>query len=154
MDWKLKSFEELSKEELYQIVKLRIDVFIVEQDCPYHELDDMDQKAHHLYLAEGSAILAYCRLFRSGEVYDEASIGRVIVRSRDRGKGHAKALLDKALSFLENEWKEKAVKIKGQDYLRSFYGSFGFKEVSEVYLEDGIPHVDMVKSFSGASRQQ
>lgn len=146
MEWKLKSYEELSKEELYRIIKLRIDVFIVEQNCPYQELDDMDEKAHHLFLDQEGEISAYCRLFSSGVVGKEASIGRVIVRKQDRGKGWAKTLLEKALGFLESEWGETAVKISAQDYPRSFYGLFGFKEVSEVYLEDGIPHVDMVKT--------
>ncbi|WFA03575.1 GNAT family N-acetyltransferase [Bacillus sp. HSf4] len=146
MEWKLKSFEGLSKDELYRIIKLRIDVFVVEQNCPYHELDHLDELAHHLFLEEKGEILAYCRLFPGGAVYEEASIGRVIVRKEDRGKRYAQTLLEKALGFLESEWREKAVKISAQDHLRSFYSSFGFKEVSEVYLEDGIPHVDMLKN--------
>ncbi|MFN2745495.1 MULTISPECIES: GNAT family N-acetyltransferase [Bacillus] len=146
MEWKLKSFEGLSKDELYRIIKLRIDVFVVEQNCPYHELDHLDELAHHLFLEEKGEILAYCRLFPGGAVYEEASIGRVIVRKEDRGKGYAQTLLEKALGFLESEWREKAVKISAQDHLRSFYSSFGFTEVSEVYLEDGIPHVDMLKN--------
>lgn len=103
MEWKLKSYEELSKEELYRIIKLRIDVFIVEQNCPYHELDHLDERAHHLFLSQEGEIAAYCRLFPSGTAYPEASIGRVIVRKEDRGKGYAQTLLDQALRFLEDE---------------------------------------------------
>lgn len=110
MEWKLKSYEELSKEELYRIIKLRIDVFIVEQNCPYHELDHLDERAHHLFLSQEGEIAAYCRLFPSGTAYPEASIGRVIVRKEDRGKGYAQTLLDQALRF----WKTSGGE-KGQD---------------------------------------
>ncbi|MCI4126772.1 GNAT family N-acetyltransferase [Bacillus haynesii] len=146
MEWKLKSYEELSKEELYRIIKLRIDVFIVEQNCPYHELDHLDEQAHHLFLSKEGEIAAYCRLFPSGTAYPAASIGRVIVRKEDRGKGYAQTLLDKALRFLEGEWGETKVKISAQNHLRSFYGSFGFNAISDVYMEDGIPHVEMIRT--------
>ena len=128
MEWKLKSYEELSKEELYRIIKLRIDVFIVEQNCPYHELDHLDERAHHLFLSQEGEIAAYCRLFPSGTAYPEASIGRVIVRKEDRGKGYAQALLDKAIRFLEGEWEETKVKISAQNHLRFFTAPSDLKQ--------------------------
>lgn len=146
MEWKLKSYEELSKEELYRIIKLRIDVFIVEQNCPYHELDHLDERAHHLFLSQEGEIAAYCRLFPSGTAYPEASIGRVIVRKEDRERDMRRRFLIKRSAFLEGERGETKVKISAQNHLRSFYGSFGFKAISDVYMEDGIPHVDMIRT--------
>jgi ElaA protein len=147
MTWKLRAFHELSTTELYQIMKARIDVFVVEQECPYHEADNRDLKAYHLFFLDEGEIEAYCRLFPKGVVYEEASIGRVLVRKDKRGKGIASQLLAKALDVLDETWKEPAVKIQAQAYLREFYGAFGFKAISEVYLEDNIPHIDMLRTI-------
>lgn len=148
MHWKLKSFQELSVSELYRIMQARFDVFVVEQECPYHEADNHDLKAYHLFLEEDDEISAYCRLIPREVVYAEASIGRVLVKKDKRGKGHASRLLSKAIQVLDEDWKEPAIKIQAQAYLREFYQSFGFKEISEVYLEDNIPHVDMIRNNS------
>ncbi|MBR0605958.1 GNAT family N-acetyltransferase [Bacillus safensis] len=143
--WTCQTFEQLSKEDLYLILMERVNVFVVEQTCPYPEIDHRDQEAIHLIAKENGTIVAYCRIFQNGIVYKEASIGRVLVTQAGRKKGYGKMLLIKALEKL-NELGETSVKIQAQAYLKSFYESFGFKVVSDVYDEDGIPHLDMVKT--------
>ncbi|KPN15494.1 GNAT family acetyltransferase [Bacillus australimaris] len=144
MKWTCQTFEQLSKEDLYLILMERVNVFVVEQTCPYPEIDYRDQEALHLVAKEDNAIVAYCRIFQSGIMYKEASIGRVLVTQAGRKKGYGKILLDKAIEKL-NELGETRIKIQAQAYLKSFYESFGFKVVSNCYDEDGIPHLDMVR---------
>ncbi|KGP71772.1 GNAT family N-acetyltransferase [Pontibacillus yanchengensis] len=144
MEWKLKSYSELTKEQLYTILAERIQVFVVEQNCPYPEIDGYDQQAHHLWLEEEGKIVAYCRLFQGGIKYKEASIGRIFVHKDYRGKRYAREMLHRAISLLTDTWGEKGIKIQAQHYLLEFYQSLGFKEITEVYMEDGIPHLDMV----------
>ncbi|MED1575781.1 GNAT family N-acetyltransferase [Bacillus safensis] len=143
--WTCQTFEQLSKEDLYLILMERVNVFVVEQTCPYPEIDHRDQEAIHLIAKENGTIVAYCRIFQNGIVYKEASIGRVLVTQAGRKKGYGKMLLIKALEKL-SELGETSVKIQAQAYLKSFYESFGFKAVSDVYDEDGIPHFDMIKT--------
>ncbi|MDP4565058.1 GNAT family N-acetyltransferase [Bacillus safensis] len=143
--WTCQTFEQLSKEDLYLILMERVNVFVVEQTCPYPEIDHRDQDALHLIAKENGTIVAYCRIFQNGIMYKEASIGRVLVTQAGRKKGYGKLLLIKALEKL-SELGETSVKIQAQGYLKSFYESFGFKAVSDVYDEDGIPHLDMVKT--------
>lgn len=143
--WTCQTFEQLSKEDLYLILMERVNVFVVEQTCPYPEIDHRDQDALHLIAKENGTIVAYCRIFQNGIMYKEASIGRVLVTQAGRKKGYGKLLLIKALEKL-SELGETSVKIQAQAYLKSFYESFGFKAVSDVYEEDGIPHLDMVKT--------
>ncbi|UTR08930.1 GNAT family N-acetyltransferase [Evansella sp. LMS18] len=144
MEWKLKKFEEFTADELYRVLKQRVDVFVVEQDCPYPELDDHDRNAYHLFKVVNGEIAAYSRLLPRGTVYEEASIGRVLVNKEFRKQGLGRELLERSMDFLQNELEENKIKLQAQEYLRDFYASFGFKPVSEVYLEDGIPHVDMI----------
>ncbi|MCY7674663.1 GNAT family N-acetyltransferase [Bacillus safensis] len=143
--WTCQTFEQLSKEDLYLILMERVNVFVVEQTCPYPEIDHRDQEALHLIAKENGTIVAYCRIFQNGIMYKEASIGRILVTQAGRKKGYGKMLLIKALEKL-SELGETSVKIQAQAYLKSFYESFGFKAVSDVYDEDGIPHLDMVKT--------
>ncbi|MGG0027699.1 GNAT family N-acetyltransferase [Bacillus safensis] len=143
--WTCQTFEQLSKEDLYLILMERVNVFVVEQTCPYPEIDHRDQEALHLIAKENGTIVAYCRIFQNGIMYKEASIGRILVTQAGRKKGYGKMLLVKALEKL-SELGETSVKIQAQAYLKSFYESFGFKAVSDVYDEDGIPHLDMVKT--------
>ncbi|APT47830.1 MULTISPECIES: GNAT family N-acetyltransferase [Bacillus] len=143
--WTCHTFEQLSKEDLYLILMERVNVFVVEQTCPYPEIDHRDQEALHLIAKENGTIVAYCRIFQNGIMYKEASIGRILVTQAGRKKGYGKMLLIKALEKL-SELGETSVKIQAQAYLKSFYESFGFKAVSDVYDEDGIPHLDMVKT--------
>ncbi|MCY7492359.1 GNAT family N-acetyltransferase [Bacillus safensis] len=143
--WTCHTFEQLSKEDLYLILMERVNVFVVEQTCPYPEIDHRDQEALHLIAKENGVIVAYCRIFQNRIMYKEASIGRVLVTQAGRKKGYGKLLLIKALEKL-SELGETSVKIQAQAYLKSFYESFGFKAGSDVYDEDGIPHLDMVKT--------
>lgn len=144
MTWYVKAFHELTATEVYTILKERTDVFVVEQNCPYPEVDGKDLKSYHLYKVEQDEIVAYARLLPKGVSYEEASIGRVLVKKEYRGQGLAQELLKRSLAYLEQSLEETTIKIQAQDYLRDFYGSFGFKAISDTYLEDGIPHVDML----------
>ncbi|MBO8157272.1 MAG: GNAT family N-acetyltransferase [Bacillaceae bacterium] len=144
MEWTLKSYDELTKDELYAILKERVDVFVVEQTCPYPEIDGYDEQSLHLYVEDNGNIAAYCRILPGGTMYEEASIGRVLVKKEYRGSGLAREMMEKAMEIVKNEWNENKVKLHAQEYLKEFYGSFGFEPVTDVYLEDGIPHVDMI----------
>ncbi|MFC4652475.1 GNAT family N-acetyltransferase [Lactococcus nasutitermitis] len=145
MNWNLKAFDTLSVQELYAILKVRVDVFVVEQNCPYPELDDKDKLAQHLFLTnEKGEVIAYCRLLPQNVSFKEVSIGRVLVNPNFRKQDFGRELLQKALDVL-NEQKERAIKIEAQYYLRNFYASFGFEECSEPFLEDGIKHVEMLR---------
>ncbi|MEC2071569.1 GNAT family N-acetyltransferase [Alkalihalophilus marmarensis] len=147
MEWMLKTFNELTINELYELIQLRIDVFVVEQNCPYKELDNKDQTALHLLGYENGRLIAYSRLFKPGDSYgEEASIGRVIVRRDARSFGYGKELLMQSITRLEQLAEGANIKIQAQEYLHRFYQSFGFQSISEVYDEDGIPHVDMIRS--------
>jgi ElaA protein len=140
----IKEFKELTAEELYEILKLRINIFIVEQKCPYEECDDKDKNSYHLYLKEDDKILAYLRVVKKGISYDEISIGRVVVNSKYRGQNLGRELMTKAINFITEKLKEKNIRISAQLYLEEFYKSFGFKSVSSQYLEDNIPHIEML----------
>ncbi|WP_374055885.1 GNAT family N-acetyltransferase [Rossellomorea sp. FM04394] len=144
MNWKLKSFNELSTHELYGILQVRTQVFVVEQHCPYMEVDGKDLHAYHLYKEENGEVVAYARLLPPGVSYKEPSIGRVLVKEDYRGKGLASELVKRGLDFIHDELGERTVKIQAQEYLREFYGSYGFRAITETYLDDGIPHIDMI----------
>lgn len=146
MGWKIKTFEQLTKEELYTILRERLEIFVVEQNCPYSEIDGHDQQALHMFKEIDGEIAAYSRIFASGDYYEEASIGRIIVKKEYRKLGLGKELLNQALQFLRDELKEEKVKIQAQNYLREFYASFGFEPISDVYILDYIPHLDMLIS--------
>lgn len=145
MMWKVQKFEELTVKQLYTYLQFRVNVFIVEQQCPYPELDGYDEEAFHLAYIENEKLLAYARILPEGVKYNRVSIGRVIVNQEVRGRGIAKELMKQSLSFIQQKWPQQEVQLQAQTHLRDFYGSFGFEAVSEDYDEDGIPHVDMVK---------
>lgn len=144
MNWKIKKFNELNIEEIYKILALRNEVFIVEQECPYLDCDDKDLNSYHLFLRENGEIVSYLRILEKGVSYDEISIGRVAVKKSYRGKGISRKMMLKAIEFIENNLSENTIKIQAQAYLLDFYSSLGFKAVSEEYLEDNIPHIDMI----------
>ncbi len=144
MEWYLKAFNELSVEELYKIIQQRIQVFVVEQNCSYLDCDDKDVKAQHLYGMEGNQIVAYVRILPPEVSYQEASIGRVLVHQEFRNRGIASELMKRAIDYVENEWHESAIRISAQTYLLDFYGQLGFKATSEIYKEDGLPHIEML----------
>ena len=148
MKWYCKTFQELSLSEFYQILQLRIDVFVVEQNCVYHELDGKDQKAYHLFACDedsDSKIVAYSRIFNAGDYYKEAAFGRVVVAPDYRDQKLGYQLIQKSIAFIDNKLKSSAIKISAQTYLKKFYESFGFKQINVPYLDDGIPHIDMLK---------
>ncbi|MCR8747077.1 GNAT family N-acetyltransferase [Romboutsia lituseburensis] len=144
MNWKIKSFEELKNKELYKILNLRSEVFVVEQECLFNDCDGSDENCYHLYLEENDEILAYLRIVEKGISYDEISIGRVVVSKDARGRGIARKLMLKGIEFIEKELNDNEIRISAQEYLVDFYKSLGFEEVSEVYLEDNILHVEML----------
>ncbi|NMR33480.1 GNAT family N-acetyltransferase [Chryseobacterium aquaticum] len=145
MIWKIKSFEEITTSELYEIIKARVDVFVVEQDCPYPDLDDYDQKALHLWAEQDQKVLAYCRIFNQGIKYPETSIGRVLTTEKGRGKNFGKQLIQYAVETIENRFHTSEVRISAQDYLLRFYSGFGFEDTGKKYLEDNIPHTEMFR---------
>lgn len=142
--WKIKAFEEFTVPELYNVLKARIDVFVVEQNCPYPDLDDYDQKAVHIWAEKDGKILANCRIFDKGIKYQEASIGRVLTTEKGRGKNLGKQLIAYALETIKARFHTSEVRISAQDYLLKFYGEFGFEDTGKKYLEDDIPHTEML----------
>lgn len=141
--WELKSWEELTTNELYDLLALRAEVFVVEQNCPYQDCDGKDRKSMHLWGIDNDEIIACLRICMPGVSYAEMSIGRVVVKEEHRGKALGKVIMKKAVEWTQQKG-EKAVRISAQCYLRKFYKTLGFEEVSEEYLEDGIPHVEML----------
>ena len=140
----IKSFEELNKAELYQIIQLRIAVFIVEQDCPYPDLDDMDQDAQHLWIEDAGEIVCYLRVNPAGSRFLEPSLGRIVTKKSHRNRGYAEMLIKRAIDLV-CEKESRAIRISAQCYLEKYYEKFGFIKASEEYLEDDIPHIEMLK---------
>lgn len=144
MKFEFKSFSELTNDELYDILKLRSEIFVVEQDCVYNDLDGLDKQAVHQFLKKDGEIVAYSRLLKPGTRFPEYSIGRVVVKASERGTGLGIQMMEEAKNFILNEWKATSIKISAQRYLQQFYENLGFKVVTDVYLEDGIPHFGML----------
>lgn len=139
----IKEFAELTPQELYEILQLRVNTFVLEQECFYPEIDGKDFKSYHLYLENFGHILGYLRIPEKGQIFDTLSIGRLLVHPDYRGIGLAAHMLDKALMFITEHLNETHVKLAAQEHLVPFYEKKGFKAISERYLEDRIPHVDM-----------
>ena len=144
MNTVIKNFSELSTEEIYNILKLRSEVFVVEQNCVYQDIDEKDQKAVHLFLEKNNEIIAYTRIFKKGDYYEEnPSIGRVVVSKKERGKKLGKEIMIKSINFIKKELKERKIELSAQKYLDKFYKDLDFYSEGEDYLEDGIPHQRM-----------
>jgi len=144
--WNIKSFDALEANELYSILKLRAEVFVVEQNCPYQDLDGKDIQSFHLLgINESNELLAYARLLPAKISYDEVSIGRVVSSPKYRKTGLGKQLMKKAIEMIYEKYGKTPIRIGAQLYLNSFYESFGFVKTSEEYLEDNIPHIEMLK---------
>ncbi|SHF82618.1 GNAT family N-acetyltransferase [Flavisolibacter ginsengisoli] len=143
--WVLKTFEALTPFELYAILQLRNEVFVVEQNCVFQDADDKDQASWHLMGMQGDRLVAYTRLVPPGVSYNEPSIGRVVTAPKVRGTGIGKELMQQSINECYRLFGEQPIKIGAQYYLKQFYGSLGFEQVSEIYLEDGIEHIYMVK---------
>jgi ElaA protein len=144
--WKIKHFKELSTWELYSILKLRLAVFSVEQNCPYQDADDKDQLSFHLtgFDAKGK-LVAYARILPANVSYPEVSVGRVVTEKSVRGSGAGKELMERSLDFIKKEFGKVPVRIGAQCYLEKFYKGFGFVPEGEQYLEDNIPHIIMLR---------
>ena len=138
-----KKFNELTLEELYEILKLRSEVFVVEQKCIYNDIDGKDLTSSHIMIKENGKIKAYLRALQPGVSYEDASLGRVLVSPDARGKGYAKTIVTKGVEYILNNFNTTKITIGAQEYLKNFYSEIGFKPISEVYDEDGIPHLDM-----------
>lgn len=143
--WKIRAFENLSVNELYDILRLRSEIFVVEQNCVYLDPDGKDKLALHLFGEFNGKIVAYSRLFKAGISFDNSSIGRVTVDTnyRDRKWGHD--LMRESIAVITSHFGESKITIGAQLYLKKFYESHGFVQTSEMYLEDDIPHIEMIK---------
>lgn len=148
LQWQRKNFKQLNTRQLYEILKLRVNVFVVEQDCPYPDLDDKDTHPEtiHLVAFSNETLIAYARLLPPGLSYPEPSIGRILVKKEMRKKGIGSLLTNRAIDELKNTWPKQDIKISAQEHLQGFYENLGFDKVSNPYLEDNIPHIAMVKS--------
>lgn len=142
----VKTFDELTKQELYDLLQLRSAVFVVEQDCVYQDLDGKDTKALHVLGIKNNKIVAYTRVFGPGVYFEQASIGRVIVAKNERRHDYGNQIMKASIKAIEDRFKETTIKISAQCYLDKFYTNLGFKAIGETYLEDGIPHITMIKS--------
>ena len=143
INWKIKPFKELSLNELYSLLKLRSIVFVVEQNCVYQDIDDKDEKALHLFGEYNNEIVAYARLFKSGDYFDNASIGRVVIHPNVRDKKLGHELMQQAIAAIATYFNETKIIISAQLYLQKFYESHQFVKTSDVYLEDDIEHIEM-----------
>ena len=145
MNVAIKKFKDLSPLELYEILQLRSEVFVVEQDCVYQDIDGNDQKALHIIGTIENKIIAYTRCFRPGDYFREASIGRVVVKESQRKFKRGNQIMNKSIKAIEDHYKTNTIKISAQCYLNKFYTNLQFKPIGEKYLEDGIPHIYMIR---------
>ncbi|MFW2135171.1 GNAT family N-acetyltransferase [Chryseobacterium sp. TY4] len=143
--WKIKAFGEITRDELYAILKSRQEVFIVEQETYYLDTDDTDQNALHIWAEINGKVVAYCRVFDKGIKYDETSIGRVLTHPEYRGLKLGRTLIAYAISCIETRYKTSSIRISAQDYLIKFYSDFGFIATDKKYLEDNLPHTEMYR---------
>ena len=141
----VKTFEQLTKLELYYLLQLRSEIFVVEQDCVYQDLDGKDEKSIHVLGFKNEKIIAYTRIFKPGDYFEEASIGRVVVAKNERKHKYGYDIMKVSIETIKTQFNTDKIKISAQCYLNKFYTNLGFKSVGETYLEDGIPHVAMIK---------
>jgi ElaA protein len=145
LTWQIKEWHQLSTEELYEILALRTEVFIIEQNCPYQDTDGKDKKSQHVFAQdEKGKVHACARLVKAGVSYTEPSIGRVATSAAVRRTGAGKELMQRCMEHYRNQLSNPTIRISAQSYLKKFYSEFGFVQVSEEYLEDDIPHIEML----------
>lgn len=145
LNFKLKKYSQLTIQELYDILQLRSEVFVVEQNCVYQDIDGKDEKALHLFAYKNNVLVAYARLFGPGDYFEDASIGRVIIKESERKFGYGHQLMQAANDAVEVHFNTSKIHLSAQQYLINFYNAHGYQEVGEGYLEDGIPHIGMEK---------
>lgn len=139
----IKNFQDLSNIEIYQILRLRSEVFVVEQECIYQDIDNKDKKAVHIFLKEKNEIIAYSRVFKEKEYFENPSIGRVVVANKRRMYGVGKKIMNISINYIKQNIKAKSIEISAQKYLKKFYSNLGFVQQGDEYLEDNIPHLRM-----------
>ena len=145
MTIEIKAFNELTLNSLYEVLQLRAEVFVVEQNCPYQDVDGKDQKAMHILGYHKEQLVAYTRVFEPGYYFDNASIGRVVVKENVRQYGFGKDIMKASIAFIEDTLDLSTIELSAQTYLKKFYNDLGFQEIGEGYLEDDIPHIRMLK---------
>lgn len=145
MNIQVKSFSELKITELYSILQLRSEVFVVEQDCVYQDIDFKDQKALHVLGYKNDVLIAYTRIFKPEDYFKNSSIGRVVVKESERKFNYGHQIMKASITSIKNYFKEDIITISAQKYLKKFYEYHGFYQVEDEYLEDGIPHIRMDK---------
>lgn len=145
LEIKVKSFEALTKQELYSFLQLRSEVFGVEQDCVYQDLDGNDEKALHVIGLKKEKIVAYTRIFKAGDYFQLASIGRVVVAKNERQHKYGFDMMNASAEAIKTHFNDTIIKVSAQVYLKKFYNNLGFNEVGEGYLEDNIPHIAMIR---------
>jgi ElaA protein len=143
--WRLMSFEDLRVGELYELLRLRSEVYVVEQQCIFLDIDGDDREANHLLGVQGGELKAYARCFGPGVKFTEASIGRVATRPSARGTGLGHALMGQAVAAVNQVWGPQAIRIGAQAHLASFYAKHGFVDIGQPYIEDDIPHLEMLR---------
>jgi ElaA protein len=146
INWTIKKFDELTPHQLYAALRLRSEVFVVEQTCVFLDMDNKDQSSYHLMGWNDDKLVAYTRLIPPGIAYKEPSIGRVVTSPSVRGTGIGKEVMEKSIEEAARLFGKKAIRIGAQLYLKKFYGSLGFEQSSDIYDEDGIDHIEMVRN--------
>ena len=146
MNFQIKTFKELNTTELYNILQLRSEVFVVEQDCVYQDIDFKDQKSLHVFAYKNDKIIAYTRVFKPGDYFENSSIGRVVVADAERKHGFGHDLMKASIEAINKYFNVDKITISAQKYLKKFYEAHQFIQVGEEYLEDGIPHIRMDKN--------
>ena len=144
LEIKVKTFQELTTKELYNLLQLRSEVFVVEQDCVYQDIDGKDEKALHVIGYKSDKIVAYTRLFKPGDYFNLSSIGRVVVDKNERQYKYGYNIMEASIKAIEEHYNTTEIKISAQCYLKRFYNNLNFFEIGEEYLEDGIPHIGML----------
>ena len=151
MEWHLRSYAELSADQVYDLLAARVEVFVVEQQCPYQDVDGRDRQALHCWAEDRRGVLAYGRITAPGVRFIEPSIGRVITTQAGRGQGLGRELMQRCIQACQQHWPDQAIRISAQQYLERFYASLGFVSVHGPYLEDDIPHMEMLRHDGAAS---
>jgi ElaA protein len=145
LDWQIKHFSEISIAEFHDLMALRIKIFVVEQNCPYQEIDGKDKKAYHLIGRDGFGnVVATARILPKGISYKEVSIGRVAIDETARNKGNGHVLMEKCMKYINDEFGATNIRISAQSHLEKYYQKHGFESTGKTYLEDDIPHVEML----------
>lgn len=146
MKIEIRNFDDFSLNELYEVLRLRSEVFVVEQNCVYQDMDGKDEKALHVLGMEKGEIVAYTRCFKPGDYFEKASIGRVIVKENFRKYGYGHQIMKASIKEIENRYQTYTIRLSAQQYLTEFYETHGFQQTGKGYLEDGIPHIAMIRN--------